>query len=140
MNFWFASVIHRNESLQAHPMKLFKYIAVSDSIYYSNQFFSHVCCGWHFPELLASSVFFGDTGYHSYYRALWVQFLGVQTIEIFGLAWNASLNFCLMFDLITMMKSPFSDKRKYMLKYLVISSLVAFFLAIGCTIEITDHS
>lgn len=35
-NLWFASVIWRNKSLQVHPMKLFMYIAVAESIYYSN--------------------------------------------------------------------------------------------------------
>lgn len=43
-NIYFASLILRNKSLQAHPMKLYMWIAVADSIYYSNQFFEYVCC------------------------------------------------------------------------------------------------
>lgn len=40
VNLYLALLINRNKALQAHPMKLFKYIAVADCGYLSNQFFS----------------------------------------------------------------------------------------------------
>jgi hypothetical protein len=39
INIYLAFLIYRNKNLNAHPMKLFSYIAASDSIYLSNQFF-----------------------------------------------------------------------------------------------------
>ena len=36
VNLYLALLIARNKSLQAHPMKLFKYIAIADCIYLSN--------------------------------------------------------------------------------------------------------
>ena len=36
INIYLAFLIYRNKSLKAHPMKLFSYIAISDSIYLSN--------------------------------------------------------------------------------------------------------
>jgi len=36
LNIYFASLIFRNKSLQAHPMKLFMYIGIAESIFFSN--------------------------------------------------------------------------------------------------------
>jgi hypothetical protein len=36
LNVWFAFLIQRHKELQAHPMNLFKWIAVGDAIYFSN--------------------------------------------------------------------------------------------------------
>jgi hypothetical protein len=82
-----------------------------------------------------TTVFWNKDGYSSLYRALYIDFISVQTIEIFGLGLSASLNFCLILDLIFMMKSPFANKGQYMTKYLLISPLVAFAFAIGVTIQ-----
>jgi hypothetical protein len=51
-------------------------------------------------------------------------------IQNFGLFSTFSLNFCLIIDLIKMMRDPFSDKEKYMNYYLIISPIVSLGLAI----------
>lgn len=137
-NLWFAYMIQRNKSLNVHPMKLFMYIAIADSIYYSNQFFSRLLCLWGFPRMLNATVFWNREGPSALYRALYVDFISVQSIEVFGLGLSASLNFCLILDLILMMKTPFANKGQYMTKYLLISPLVALAFAIGVTIQISN--
>ena len=36
INLWFAFLIHTNKELQAHPMNLFKWIAIAYAIFFSN--------------------------------------------------------------------------------------------------------
>lgn len=63
----------------------------------------------------------------------------VQYMESFGLFLSFALNFCLIFDLLIMMRFPFSDKNKYMTKYQlfsVISSLaVSVFFVYEANVE-----
>lgn len=49
LNVWLFTLIWRNKSLQVHPMRLFMYIAIADSIYYSNQFFTYAICRMKLP-------------------------------------------------------------------------------------------
>lgn len=70
LNVWFASVIYRNQKLQVHPMKLFMGIAIADSIYSSNRFFSHFACFMGLPKLMDYTVFY-HLGVDSRYRAVY---------------------------------------------------------------------
>jgi hypothetical protein len=63
LNIWFASVIWRNKSLQAHPMKLFMYIALIDALYYSNQFFVYNTCKIHLPQMISYTIFYDYADY-----------------------------------------------------------------------------
>jgi hypothetical protein len=71
-NLWFASVIWRNKSLQAHPMKLFMYIALTDALYYSNQFFVYNTCKIRLPQLISYTIFYDYADYYYQYRALFI--------------------------------------------------------------------
>jgi hypothetical protein len=61
-------------------------------------------------------------------------------MEIFGLTLSFLLNFSLVIDLIIMMKYPFSDKSKYMSKYLMVSFGGASFLSLAVTNELTNKA
>jgi preprotein translocase subunit SecY len=53
----------------------------------------------------------------------------VSTLECFGIFFSFSLNFCLIIDLIKMMRDPFSDKEKFMRHYLIITPTISFLIA-----------
>ena len=138
MNLWFASMIFRNKSLQAHPMKLFMYIAVADSLYYSNQFFMYADCTLHLPQLMDYTVYFTRSTDKHLFRALYIQYLSVQTFEYFGVLLTFSLNFFLIFDLVMMIRHPFSDKSRYMVWYLSLSTVFAILVSFTYTFQIQD--
>lgn len=74
------------------------------------------------------------------YKAVQLIYYGLQQMEIFGLSLSFLLNFSLVIDLIIMMKYPFSDKSKYMSKYLLVSFGGAFLFSLGVTNELTNKA
>ncbi len=116
-------------------MKLFMYIAAADSIYYYNQSMMHFCCRWQLPQLMALS-FLQELTPQNIYNALFYLYGAMQFIESFWIFLSMSLNGCLIFDLIIMIKYPFSDKRKFMHTYLLVTILASSLLAV--TLEYLD--
>ena len=57
----------------------------------------------------------------------------ITFLECLGLFLSFTINFCLIIDLIKMMRDPFSDKMKIKNYYLLGSTLFSFFMAITVT-------
>jgi hypothetical protein len=56
-----ALVIHKNKSLQVHPMNLIYYITIVDGILLFDVFASYKVCDWHIHELFARTVLFNSS-------------------------------------------------------------------------------
>ena len=109
-NLWFAHLIWKHKELQAHPMRLFMWIAIADAIYFSNQFFAAQCCniGIQYPFVWFTRL--QNATQENQAHALISLTTSACFIEFFGLYLSLSLNYCLNADLILMIKYPFNDK------------------------------
>ena len=83
--------------------------------------------------MLAYSTKFAPISNKDKYEALYSDYIGTQAIDVFGLFMSFGLNFCLVLDLIIMIKYPFSDKNKFMVRYLTFVPLTALIFSIGLT-------
>ena len=57
----FLLIIHRNKSLQVHPMNLIYYITIVDTLLLFNVWASFKVCKWKLPWLLTNTVFFDSS-------------------------------------------------------------------------------
>lgn len=65
----------------------------------------------------------------------------ISFIECFGLFLSFAFNFCLIIDLIKMMRDPFSDKEFLMRLYLIVCPIFSVSMSIGLTsINITNRN
>ena len=110
-------------------MRLFMFLAIADSLYYSNAFFTYAVCRIKLPQLMSYTVFWSHPTIEVQHYSLFQQYQGSLFFECFGLFLNMACNFCLIFDLVIMIKQPFSDKSKFMTKYQWGSILSAFIVS-----------
>lgn len=103
-------MIIRNKSLQAHPMRLFMWIAASDSLYYWTVASCYFMCKTDLPILFDFTMWTFTPDWRSKYHALFLLFNSMQVIVLFGVVLSLCFNSCLIFDLLIMIKYPFSDK------------------------------
>lgn len=129
INIYLAFLIYRNKSLNAHPMKLFSYIAASDSIYLSNQFFYQETCKLGLPHLRSWTVYWAPATYSNLNKALYMTATTFLWVEYFAFYWTAILTVYLIFDLLLVIKRPFADKAKYMRIYELSSPVLAALFA-----------
>lgn len=125
-----ALVIHRNKSLQVHPMNLIYYITIVDSLLLFDVYASFQVCRWHIFEVFASTVLF-DSSPARQLDAIWITGASKNFIAT-GLSYlSILLNTCLAFDLILMIKFPFVVKEKRVPIYLASSIIVAVFVTVN---------
>ena len=86
---------------------------------------------------MAWTVFYKKSS-ESRYRALYQCYFNTQMIEILGLLLSATFNLCLIYDLITMLQSPFADKKQSLRKYLAFCIPFSMILALASTHELLD--
>ena len=124
-NIWFMFLVYYNKELQAHPMRLFMWIAFADALYFSNTFFPLYTCQLGIPNMVCWLVYWEKPTYVSLSKVMVTLYNSIQWIEFFGLYLSLCLNICLMIDLVLMIKFPFNSKDKRMTRYIVVSMISA---------------
>jgi len=135
LNLYLASIIWRHKQLQAHPMKLFMYLALADSIYVGNQFFNTLICPLQLPKIWNTTINFRPTTFMNLNYVLMQQAKIFAFIDFFAFYWYAILTFYLILDLILVTKNPFADKTKYMKFYEISSPILAFSFATWLSLD-----
>ena len=118
----FFIVLWYTPKLQVHPMKIIMYIALFESLTQINNIMMYKMCSWHLNELLAWTLFQSDS---YYYLALSLDLLA-QSGTVLMTGGNTTvimLSTMLCFDMILMVRDPFTKSESRMPIYITITSL-----------------
>jgi len=119
-------------------MRLLMWIAVIDSVIFSNQFFTAYICKFNLPEIYVLTAFWRPATVEYRLKALLIFYQDSTFIELFGLYFSICLNICLQIDLILMIRNPFKDKSNNIKFYVGICLLVSTVASSICTITVNQ--
>lgn len=117
--------IYRNKRLQAHPMKIFMYMAALDSYTYASYLlctFNPIASGYY--KLVSWTLLMAATP-QSYYRSAEAVYDTMIFLE--RLFWVPTIIFviCISVDLILLVRYPFSDHQKRVQGYIFVTIFVS---------------
>ena len=117
INLFFFVIVLRNKTLQAHPMRLFMFITLFESLALLHMYPSLNMCAFRLPDLFSLTVFYSASYYHLY-RSISILWNAAYIIRFTSFYMALNLTTCLCLDLILMIRKPFADKESRVNKYL----------------------
>ena len=121
-------IIWQTKELQVHPMRLFMYIIVAESMLSFIDDGTHLICDLKLQRLFAYTVYFSGS-YPDRVHALKVLTQSSALIACFCVYRQLCLNLSLCIDLVYMIKRPFQDAKSRMPIYVITSTVISVFLA-----------